>query len=409
MKRINSIEDFVIDQFEYLKWNMELSKQIRSTDLSRGYNAAILSIIAVGYPVTYNNGTLILSGERIGIDTSFMTTLSAYEDCKLQQLSEIVNGTATFFFKTAAEEEMENRICLEKEEAKEETTKESKNEEPVQVEETVTEETGKIEEKVSLEESPSTVEENEIVDKEKNEESELIIIEKKEKEIPKTAFGILEEPEAFKETSDYKYLNTMWFNKHHITCRYKDNKKGMGLNEFDVVVYPLEQPRAQAPQLPVQIMVCVLSQYNDRYKIFFPKNESKSASIELDEFTFLVTGRFSKGKFTSKVSLDPKCEYVITEDDDEVINQNGKYFPNNFGKVVEIGEDTVEFFPLYIDNKEQSGETSCVYRHIAPNTEPEYGLSNGQTIIATTVNQNRELVSYWNGYDEDKKFYVSMC
>ncbi len=415
MKRINCIEDFVANQFEFLRWNKELSKHIRSEDLARGYNAAILSIIAVGYPVAYNNGTILLSGERIGIDESYMTSIAAYKGCNLTQLDNIIKGSAVFTFKTKAEEDLEKKI-LEERKAAEVSIEDCYKEGSVSENAISSENAGEIEslnadEHNEYEANKDDSSTTEIVEEEqiKIEEPELIIIEKEEETISKTPFGIPQEDDTCKETSDSKYLNTMWFNKHHVVCRYKDNKNGMGLNEFDIIVYPLEQPNVQAPQLPVQIMVCILSQYNDRAKVFFPQNELKSATVELDEYVFLITGKFSKGKFISKVSLDPKSEYAITEDDDEVINQNGKFFPKNFGKVVSIGEDTVEFFPLYLDNKEQSGETTCAYRHIAPNCEPEYGISKGQALIATTVNKNRELVSYWKGYGDDKKFYVSMC
>lgn len=411
LKKIFTAEDVVYNQFMYLKKIQDLLKKDANcvNELREDYNAAFASILLFGYYAEVNGQNLVITGEKVGLDWMFFANtneLSAINRHIQILVQSIVNKEAVFGFKTNEEIEEERKAQALQKEKEQENLEKSK-------EETDKKTTGDIVELPKQKSEP----EKKLQEETKNEETVprqdskgLFIIEEDSKEDDKFAFGLTEEAGMVSENFDTKPLSTMWFTKNRIVCQNKDTTKGVGNKEFDFIVYPTQFPMESKKCIPVRCIVCIYSVEDNRYKVSFPKEGMATNVIDYEDYSFLVTIRFTEnGKLKPQINLDTD-KYEIVENDDTIINQNGQYIPKNIGKVIEFGEDKIEFFPLYLSNNAKKGTVTCIYKHTAPGMDPVIDVETGTVVIPIeNGKRNREISTYWTGENEFTKFAVTIA
>lgn len=409
LRKVFTAEDAVYNQFMYLRKIQDLLKKDADcvNELREDYNAAFASVLLFGYYAEVNGQNLVITGEKVGLDWTFFANaneLSAINRHIQRLVQSIVNKEAEFGFKTNKEVEEEKAQALQKEKGIEirEELKEEVNEK-------ITEDTMTLPEQ-------KMEPEKEIKEEAKNEATVsqaskgLFIIEEDLEEDDKFAFGLTEESGMVAENFDTKPLSTMWFTKNRIVCQNRDITKGVGNKEFDFIVYPTQFPMESKKCIPVRCIVCIYSVEDNRYKVSFPKEGMATSVIDYEDYSFLVTARFTEdGKLKPQINLDTD-KYEIVENDDTIINQNGQYIPKNIGKVIELGEDKIEFFPLYLSNNAKKGTVTCIYKHTAPGMDPVIDVETGTVVIPIeNGKRNREISTYWTGENEFTKFAVTIA
>jgi hypothetical protein len=220
--------------------------------------------------------------------------------------------------------------------------------------------------------------------------------EEKIDEKPALPYGLLEEDESVRENDTEKYLSTMWFNTHLITCQNKNSEYGLNIKTFKITVYPLMGPDEKHPSIPVRVMACITNEEENRNVVVFPSDDYvRSVRGIYDNYVFNITGRFTDKGFRAMITLDVNTEYLMIEDDDEYAVVRGKYLPKSFCKTVTLGPDKVELYPISLNNDEISGCVQCAYRHITPTSDIEVDISKDQFIITDSEGTNHQLFNFW--------------
>jgi len=227
---------------------------------------------------------------------------------------------------------------------------------------------------------------------------ESVVSEEPEEPKEKLPYGLKLETTAVKETETEKFLSTMWFVKHQITCQNKNTVLGLNLKEFEITVYPLEKPDFEHPRLPVKIMAVISNLSEKRNVVIFPTEQGRKSLIgAYDDYIFGITGSFSEKGFNAKIHLSGESEYDIATDDDQYLVQQGEYLPENFAKTVTVGADVIEFYPLYKENDPDLGVVPCVYRHFTGENEDdvEIEITPGDSVFTDRNGNNQQVLIFW--------------
>lgn len=368
LKNIFTEEDFVYNQFLFLKKTQELIIKDKedSADLRKAYNAAFASVLLIGYPAARtNSATLNISGEKVALDGySFSANAEELVDLEpkiAEQLKKV--DSQEFSFKTNEE----IRLIKEKE---------------------AEEERLKAEEKRRQEEL-----EREAQIKEESTE----LFKEETKSSSKYAYGLEDESGELAETPEFKYLDTMWFYKSHIVCENADRSKGVGKKEFDIILFPIEIPTAEKRLIPMRHIAVIYNDLDERYKYEMPGN-SGFGTITYEDYEFIHNLRFdANGEMQVTINVKDKTRYTIVENDDTIIHQSGTCVPKHFGKFLKYGSDTIELFPLYLSNSEKKGIVTCLCIH-KDQSGNEY-VSIEKDVILCPINdgaENKQITPYWD-------------
>lgn len=219
---------------------------------------------------------------------------------------------------------------------------------------------------------------------------------------PKYPFGIEDVPEELKETNGRKYLDTMWFVKSHIVVQNKDTEKGLGRNEFDITLFPIDLPPVEHPMMPVKHIAVIYNCSDDRYKFELPGN-SAFGVIEYENYAFRHNIRFADDGHAS-VSINPadsNADYMIISEDDEEMFNYGTYKDEHFSKFVSLGDDTLDIYPLYDSNSEKKGTVTCLVIKRDKEGNEFIDISSDLFLWATSSG-NKNVLIYW-GMENNKK------
>ena len=110
--------------------------------------------------------------------------------------------------------------------------------------------------------------------------------------------------------------------------------------------------------------------------------------------THLWTLKFDEtGQISRIIHLKNNDHFEIVENDDSVINHPGKYIPEHFGKFIDFGNDSLELFPLSIENDPMTGNVPCLCIH-----RNSKGEQNDISIICPINDgeSNKIITLFWN-------------
>ena len=230
--------------------------------------------------------------------------------------------------------------------------------------------------------------------------SKLDIIAKNETTENDLIFGLYKkesENDNHHETTENKFLDTMWFNTFHITCNIKD---GFMPEEFDLIVYPTE---IRPDRRPVPQAVALVHQKACR-ALFSETQGNASLSINYEDFIFDVTSRFIDGELNTKISLASQ-NYEITDIDEQ--NYKGTFIPLHFGKMIDFGTENILIYPISLSNNVQSGCVPFMYKlNSSGNITMGISEDDDSVMIISEKGGVKHVTCYWKEQGTERRLIV---
>ena len=217
------------------------------------------------------------------------------------------------------------------------------------------------------------------------------------RDIPLKGLGAIPketEEYQFKEGEDYKYLNTMWMQQ--VIIKYSEAESYSEEN-FIITIFPLAL-KIERMSIPI---ICVIQHDNTR-KCAYSTEERSSIELNVDDFDFRISTRFVNDRLQTTITQANTKYCEIAGSRKITIDKKGEVIPNHFGKLIKVGEENIEIFPITLTNNQQTGLIPFAYK-LHTEQGDECGLSDhirDEAVVAFSGSANNYGI-YWNKDEEN--------